>query len=91
MENGEQPDLQRGIGTEELCAEIRHGFADCKKTLRDVQTELLKAFYGFAHRIDTGVRESEIAGMILRQRLTDAESRVTKIEKRINISRQQVQ
>jgi len=56
-----------------------------------MQTELLKACYGFAHRIDAGVKESEIADIMLRQRLTAVEFRVTEIEKRINLPPQQTQ
>jgi hypothetical protein len=50
---------------------------------------MLKAFYGYAHRIDAGVTESELADMMLRSRLNAVESRVTEIERRINQPPQQ--
>ena len=53
--------------------------------LRDMQTELLRAFYSFAQSVDTKLKETEIADIMLRQRLTAVESRVTEIEKRLNM------
>jgi len=46
-------------------SEFRHEYDDLKETVRDVQTELLKAFYSFAQ--------------------SAVESRVTEIERRINM------
>ena len=104
MENGDRPATKQDITEfrnelrteirqtgEQLRSEFQHGFDDVKETMRDMQTELLKACYGFAHRIDAGVKESEIADIMLRQRLTAVEFRVTEIEKRINLQPQQTQ
>ena len=76
---------------EQLRSEFQHGFDDVKETLRDVQTELLKAFYSFAQSTDAKLKETEIADIMLRQRLTAVEFRVTEIEKRINLPPQQTQ
>jgi hypothetical protein len=70
---------------DQLRFEVRREFADVKVTLLDVQNELLKAFYGYAHRIDTRLTEREMNRLILCQRLTDMESRITEIEKRLNM------
>jgi uncharacterized protein involved in exopolysaccharide biosynthesis len=69
---------------EQLRSEFQHGFDDLKESLRDVQTELLRAFYSFAQSTDVKLKDGEIADYMLRQRLTAVESRVTDIEKRIN-------
>jgi len=69
---------------EQLRAESHHEFDDLRETLRDVQTELLKAFYSFAQSTDAKLKESEIADMLLRSRLSAVESRVTEIERRMN-------
>jgi hypothetical protein len=50
-----------------------------------VQTELLKAFYSFAQSTEVKLKDSEVADFMLRQRLTVAESRITEIEKRLNM------
>jgi hypothetical protein len=58
MEDGNEPatkqDLDRLGG--QLRSEFQHGFDDLKETLRDVQTELLKAFYAFAQSTDAKLR-----------------------------------
>jgi hypothetical protein len=38
-------DLKENVAM--LRSELQHGFDDLKETLRDTQTELLKAFYSF--------------------------------------------
>jgi ElaB/YqjD/DUF883 family membrane-anchored ribosome-binding protein len=76
---------------EQLRSEFQHAFDDLRETLRDVQTELRKAFYSFAQSTDAKLKETEIADIMLRQRLTAVEFRVTEIEKRINLPPQQTQ
>ena len=70
---------------EQSRSEFNHGFDDLRETLRDVQTELLKAFYSFAQSTEVKLKDSEVADFMLRQRLTVAESRITEIEKRLNM------
>jgi len=61
MENGGQPATKQDIAelrselqseirqnSDQLRSEFQHGFDDLKESLRDVQTELLRAFYSFA-------------------------------------------
>ncbi len=69
---------------EELRSEFHHAYDDLKETFRDGQTEMLKAFYSYAQSTDAKLKESELADMLLRSRLSAVESRVTDIERRIN-------
>jgi hypothetical protein len=50
MENGHEPATKADLTQlgDQLRSEFQHGFDDLKETLRDVQTELLRAFYSFA-------------------------------------------
>jgi hypothetical protein len=52
---------------------------------RDSQTELLRAFYSFAQSTDVKLKDTEISDIMLRQRLTAVESRLTEVEKRLNL------
>jgi len=87
MEDGNAPATKQDLDRlgEQLRSEFQHGFDDLKETLRDVQTELLKAFYAFAQSTDAKLKESEISDMLLRQRLTAVEFRLTEVEKRLNL------
>jgi len=104
MENGGQPATKQDIAelrselqseirqnSDQLRSEFQHGFDDLKESLRDVQTELLRAFYSFAQSTEVKLKDSEVADFMLRQRLSAVESRVTEIEKRINLPPQQTQ
>jgi hypothetical protein len=83
MDQRQEPATKQDI--EQLRSEFQHGFDDLKESLRDGQTELLKAFYSFAQSTDTKLKEGEVGDFMLRQRLTAAESRITEIEKRLNL------
>ena len=104
MENGGQPATKQDIAelrselqseirqnSDQLRSEFQHRFDDLKESLRDVQTELLRAFYSFAQSTEVKLKDSEVADFMLRQRLSAVESRVTEIEKRINLPPQQTQ
>lgn len=104
MENGHEPATKAdltGLGEalrsemtnlgDQLRSEFQHGFDDLKETMRDMQTEMLKAFYGFAQSTDAKLKETEIADITLRQRLTAVESRLTELEKRVHLPPQQTQ
>jgi hypothetical protein len=58
MEDGNEPASKQDVNRlgEQLRSEFQHGFDDLKETLRDVQTELLKAFYAFAQSTDAKLR-----------------------------------
>jgi hypothetical protein len=49
MENGNEPASKQDIEQlrsemEQLRSEVHHGYDDLKETMRDVQTEILRAF-----------------------------------------------
>jgi len=70
---------------EQLRSEVHHGYDDLKETMRDVQTEILRAFYGYTQTADAKLKEGEQSDMALRQRLTAVESRILEVEKRLNM------
>ncbi|MCX6626225.1 MAG: hypothetical protein NTW28_01160 [Candidatus Solibacter sp.] len=69
----------------QLRSEMQHHFDDLKETMRDGQTEILKAFYGYAQTTDAKLKEGEQSDIALRQRLTAVESRILEVEKRLNM------
>jgi len=46
VDDSHEPASKQDI--EQLRSEFGHGFDDLKETMRDVQTEILKAFNGYA-------------------------------------------
>ena len=94
MQNGHEPATKKDVEQlrselmqqgEQLRSEFQHGFDDLKEAMRDGQTEILRAFYSYAQSADAKMKETEIADMMLRQRLTAVESRLTEVEKRLNL------
>ena len=55
------------------------------EAFRDGQTEMLRAFYSFAQSTDVKFKETELDDIMLRQRLTAVESRLTEVEKRLHL------
>jgi ABC-type phosphate transport system auxiliary subunit len=70
---------------EQVRSEFHHEFDELKETIRDSQTEILRAFYGYTQTTDAKLREGEQSDMALRQRLTAVESRILEVEKRLNM------
>jgi hypothetical protein len=70
---------------QQLRGEMNHQFDDLKETVRDIQTEILKAFYGYTQTTDAKLKESDQADYALRQCLTVVESRLLEVEKRLNM------
>ena len=56
--------------------------------VRDVETKLLGAFYGYAKSNDNRVLEAEANEGVLRKRVATLETRVTDIEERLNRPKQ---
>ncbi|MBI3896025.1 MAG: hypothetical protein HY313_08845 [Acidobacteria bacterium] len=54
------------------------------EAIRDVETKLLKAFYGFAESTQERISNNEGATDGLKKRLATLERRITDLEKRIN-------
>jgi len=76
-------DLQGAV--EQLRSEMQHQFDELRETVRDSQTEILKAFYGYTQTTDAKLKENEQSDIALRQRLTAVESRILEVEKRLNM------
>jgi ElaB/YqjD/DUF883 family membrane-anchored ribosome-binding protein len=70
---------------EQIRSEFQHGFDELKETVRDGQTEILKAFYGYTQTTDAKLKEGEISDNFLRERLTIVESRLLNVERRLNM------
>jgi hypothetical protein len=60
-------------------SEFDHGFDDLKETLRDVQTEMLKAFYNFAESNNNRIAQNEVNEVANRARFETLERRVTEL------------
>jgi len=76
-------DLQGVV--EQLRSEMNHQYDDLKETIRDSETRLLQAFYGYTQTTDAKLKEGEQSDIALRQRLTAVESRILEVEKRLNM------
>jgi hypothetical protein len=53
--------------------------------MRDIQTEMLKAFNSYAQNNDLKMKQAETIDNQLRERLSVVESRITEIERRLNM------
>ncbi len=76
-------DLQQLKG--ELTESMQHLEDRLTETMRDIQTEMLKAFYNYAQSADLRMKDNETVTHGLRERLGVVESRLTEIEKRLNM------
>src|SRR5215813_9331031 len=56
---------------------------DVLEAMRDIQTELLKAFYNFARSNEARLTEAERESAAVKERLAIVESRLTELERRI--------
>lgn len=70
---------------EQLRAEMSHGYNDIVERIHDAQTELLKAFYGYAQGNNKRVAELEGNEGAFRSRLATLEDRILEVERRLNI------
>jgi hypothetical protein len=68
---------------EMLRAEVQHGYNDLRETLRDSQTELLKAFYSFGQSNSKRFAELEGNEAAIRSRLGTIEDRLMELERRV--------
>jgi hypothetical protein len=57
---------------------------DVLEAVRDIETKLLSAFYGYAKSNDKRVLEVEGNEAVLRSRVATLETRVTDLEQRLN-------
>jgi KaiC/GvpD/RAD55 family RecA-like ATPase len=70
---------------DELKGDIQGLRDELLEAFRDGQTEMLRAFYSFAQSTDVKLKETELDDMMLRQRLTAVEMRLTEVEKRLHL------
>ena len=68
---------------EMLRTEVQHGYNDLRETLRDSQTELLKAFYSFGQSNSKRFAELEGNEAAIRSRLGTIEDRLMELERRV--------
>ncbi len=73
----------------ELKNEIANQLASQKdeviEAIRDSQTEVLKAFYGFSQTIQDRFKEGDDSEAAIKRRMATLESRVLEVEKRLNM------
>ena len=80
---------------DEIVEATKGGLATLKdeivEVIRDSETKLLNAFYGYAKSNDKRVLETEANEAVLRSRVATLETRITEIEQRLNMPPQQTQ
>jgi hypothetical protein len=69
---------------EMLRTEVQHGYNDLRESIRDSQTELLKAFYSFGQSNSKRFAELEGNEAAIRSRLGTIEDRLMELERRVN-------
>ena len=69
---------------DELKADMKAFKDELAEMIRDVETKLLKAFYGFAETTQKRLTENERATSGVADRIEIIERRVTDLEKRVN-------
>jgi chromosome segregation ATPase len=87
---GDLKQLEVKLGTdlnqlgEQLRSEFQHGFDDLAESIHDSETRLLKAFYTFA---EYQQRLAQVEGntTAVIARLATLETRITEVEKRLNM------
>ncbi len=70
---------------EKLEERMDERFENLEEKIRDSQTELLRAFYGFTETIRQRFQGQDQTEASLKQRIGTLESRVLEIEKRLNM------
>jgi len=78
---GDIADLDQRL--EMLRTEVQHGYNDLRETIRDTQTELLKAFYSFGQSNSKRFAELEGNEAAIRSRLGTIEDRLMELERRL--------
>ena len=73
----------------QLRAETQHMYNDLVERISDSETKLLKAFYTFAETNQQRLTQVEATASAVITRLATLESRITDVEKRLNMPSQQ--
>jgi hypothetical protein len=82
MDNGHEPATKQDLQI--LRSEMNHQYDDLKETIRDVQTEMLKAFYSFAESNQKRMAEMETESAAIKSRLSTIEDRLLQVERKVN-------
>jgi hypothetical protein len=81
-------DLQR-FATKDDLQQVKDEIIEVKdeiiEAMRNIQTEMLNAFYSYAQTNDLKMKQAETIDNQLRERLSVVESRITEIERRLNM------
>ena len=94
MENGNAPATKQDVerlrsamkqDVEQLRSEMSHIHQDLVEQMREVETRLLKAFYGFADTNQKRLDHIETDEEALRKRVSSIEGRLLEVEKRLNM------
>ncbi len=104
MENGHEPATKQDLAAvkQDIIAEVKQDIAMVRSEMQHThdsliermagsETKLLKAFYTFADSNQVRLAEVESESAALRKRLGVVESRVTDLEKRLNMPPEQTQ
>ena len=80
-------DVQGAVqgAVEQLRSEMHHQYDDLKKTIRDSETKLWKAFYAFAESNQQRLAQVEGTTNGVIARLVTLETRILEVEKRLNM------
>jgi hypothetical protein len=70
---------------EDVRAEMRGMEERLVEAIRDNQTEILRAFYGFTQSVQQRFKEADDTESSLRKRMTILESRLLEVERRLNM------
>ena len=68
-----------------LRSEMQHMHDGLKEAIRDTETKLLQAFYGFAEANHKHLAQLDMTSAMLMNRVSTLEERVFEVEKRLNI------
>ena len=82
-------DLKQDIAM--VRSEMQHTHDDLKEAMRDMQTELLKAFYSFAESDQARLTQTERESSSLKERMGILERRLTEVERKVNFPDQPTQ
>ena len=92
--NGNEPATRQDIAQfdhkleqkiEQLRVETNHQYNDLLETIRDSETKLLQAFYGYAAANDKRMTQIDANAAVFLSRMSTFESRLLEVEKRLNM------
>jgi hypothetical protein len=92
--NGNEPATKQDLSNveqrleekiDQLRAEAGHQYNDLLETIRDSETKLLQAFYGYAASNDKRMTQQDANIAVFLSRMTTFETRLLEVEKRLNM------